>query len=322
MRNTRSRRWRAFTLVELLVVIAIIGILIALLLPAVQAAREAARRSQCTNNLKQLGLSLHNYHDTYKGFPCGFIVSQPIPNQSEFGWGSLVLPFHEQQALADAMGVTRSNLTTVLATNLSLAQTVLPAYRCPSDVAEDLNNRLNDAGDQSFAQPLGTSNYVGSGGWYDQQAANPLTADARGIYGANRSFKMRDVTDGTSNTFAISERDGKNCLAGVWPGLDLHDGAGNMVIGNTNSITAISFAVSAPINAPTQIDCDRGASSLHPGGANFLFTDGSVHFISETINYSHGGINPGDTITSGALQLMGTYQLLGLRNDGRPVGDF
>ena len=212
---------RAFTLVELLVVIAIIGILIALLLPAVQAAREAARRAQCTNNLKQLGISLHNYHDTYKGFPCGFIVSGTAPH--EFGWGSLVLPFMEQSSLGDQMNVTKSNLTAVLTADQALAephtQTVLSSYRCPSDVAEDLNDN-RPLTEFFVGWEMGTSNYVGNGGW-GVDPTNATTQDPRGIYGANKSYKMRDVIDGTSNTMAISERDGDNCLAGSWPGVEL-----------------------------------------------------------------------------------------------------
>lgn len=309
----RSLPRRGFTLVELLVVIAIIGILIALLLPAVQAAREAARRAQCTNNLKQLGVSLHNYHDTFRGFPCGFIVSSPLGvTPSEFGWGSLVLPFMEQQPLADSMGVTRSNLGSVLATNLALAQTVLSAYRCPSDIAEDLNDR------GAFADPLGTSNYVGNGGW-GVDMSNPMNAlsqDARGIYGANRSFRMRDIKDGTSNTLAIGERDGQDCEAAVWPGLNTLNG-----LSGNDGPTAVAFFVSARVNDPDVNACDRGASSLHPGGANFLFTDGSVHFLSETIDYNTGGVSFTSQMSSAAVPNLGTYQLLGIRNDGRPVGD-
>ena len=314
---------RGFTLVELLVVIAIIGILIALLLPAVQAAREAARRSQCTNNLKQLGISLHNYHDTYKGFPCGFIVSGAAPQ--EFGWGSLVLPFMEQSSLGDQMNVTRSNLTAVLMADPGLAdpltQTVLSSYRCPSDVTEDLNNH-RPLTDPFAGWEMGTSNYVGNGGW-GVAASAALTGDPRGIYGANKSYKMRDVTDGTSNTMAISERDGDNCLAGVWPGIDLGtDPSSTAVIEGPSGIAAIAHFCDVKINDPDSARCDRGVSSLHPGGANSLFTDGSVHFLSETIDFNNNGKQFSSGIGSGDIAVFGTYQLLSIRNDGRPVGEF
>jgi prepilin-type N-terminal cleavage/methylation domain-containing protein/prepilin-type processing-associated H-X9-DG protein len=311
---------RGFTLVELLVVIAIIGILIALLLPAVQAAREAARRAQCTNNLKQLGISLHNYHDTNKGFPCGFIVSGTAPH--EFGWGSLVLPFMEQSSLGDQMNVTRSNLTAVLTADLALAkphtQTVLSSYRCPSDVAEDLNNN-RPLTEFFVGWEMGTSNYVGNGGW-GVAAQNALTQDARGIYGANKSYKMRDVTDGTSNTMAISERDGRDCQAGSWPGIEL--GATGSAVEGPSGVTAVAHFCDVRINDPDPILCDRGVSSFHPGGANCLFTDGSVHFLSETIDFNNNGKQFSSTIGSGDIAVFGTYQLLSIRNDGRPVGEF
>lgn len=305
---------RGFTLVELLVVIAIIGILIALLLPAVQAAREAARRAQCTNNLKQLGVSLHNYHDTYRGFPCGFMITNmAAPVTPEFGWGSLVLPFMEQAPLADQMRVTNGNLNNTINVmgRLDLAQTVLNAYRCPSDTAEDTNDRNGD-----FPAPLGTSNYVGSGGWgVNLSASNPLASDAHGIYGANRSYRMRDVRDGTSNTLAIGEREGRNCYAGVWPGVNDPTSITAM-----DGPTAVVFFVTTRINNENANECDRGASSEHPGGANFLFCDGSVHFLSETIDYNMAGLSFGDPL--GNIANLGTYQLLGIRDDGRPVGEF
>ena len=311
---------RAFTLVELLVVIAIIGILIALLLPAVQAAREAARRAQCTNNLKQLGISLHNYHDTYKGFPCGFILSGTSPH--EFGWGSLVLPFMEQSSLGDQMNVTKSNLTAALTVDQALAephtQSVLSSYRCPSDVAEDLNDN-RPLTEFFVGWEMGTSNYVGNGGW-GVDPANAATQDPRGIYGANKSYKMRDVTDGTSNTMAIGERDGDNCLAGVWPGVEL--GASGAAVAGESGVAAIAHFCDVKINDPDSARCDRGVSSLHPGGANSLFTDGSVHFLSETIDFNNNGKQFSNTIGSGDIAVFGTYQLLSIRNDGRPVGEY
>ena len=312
----RASRRFGFTLVELLVVIAIIGILIALLLPAVQAAREAARRMHCTNNLKQLGVALHNYHDTHKTLPLGLVITNlSAPVTPEFCWSSLILPFLEQQALADQMQVTRGNLAWTInpagLNLLSLAQSPLSAYRCPSDITNETNDRDGD-----FTNPFGTSNYVACGGWgVDLNAgAAALAADPHGIYAGNRSFKLRDIRDGTSNTLAVGEREGRECFAGVWPGPEDPSNFNGM-----NGASAIGFFVTPRINGGAGSGCDRGASSLHPGGANFLFCDGSVHFLSETIDYDTAGLSFGQALTSAAVPLMGTYQHLGIRDDGQVV---
>ena len=313
----RTSKRLGFTLVELLVVIAIIGILIALLLPAVQAAREAARRMQCTNNLKQIGVALHNYHDTHKSLPPGTLITNvAIPITPEFCWASLILPFLEQQAIADQMQVTRGNLAWTIDPAgldlLSLVQSPLSAFRCPSDITEETNDRNGD-----FTNAYGTSNYVASGGWgvdYSAGAA-ALVADPHGIYAANRSFKLRDILDGTSNTLAAGEREGKNCFAGVWPGAENPSNVGGM-----NDATAVGFFVTPKINAELADGCGRGTSSLHPGGATFLFCDGSVHFLSETIDYDTGGLVYGQGLTNAAVALMGTYQHLGIRDDGQALG--
>jgi prepilin-type N-terminal cleavage/methylation domain-containing protein len=138
--SSSFRNQRGFTLVELLVVIAIIGILVGLLLPAVQAAREAARRMQCSNNLKQLALSAHNYESSHRVFPTGYIRTS---GGAGWGWGALMLPFMEQTALSSQLQVTRANLDTVLASPPSnmraLMQTPLPTFLCPSDTGAQGN---------------------------------------------------------------------------------------------------------------------------------------------------------------------------------------
>ena len=167
---------RAFTLIELLVVIAIIAILVALLLPAVQQAREAARRTQCKNNLKQIGLAIHNYHDVFNTFPPGYI--SPIANgntSSEVGvysWGSCILPQLEQTNVQQALsvGMVPLQVNAANAANLKILQTPQPAFRCPTDVGPQLNNYVSPAPaanwynmnitNGSAQVPIATSNYV------------------------------------------------------------------------------------------------------------------------------------------------------------------
>ena len=320
-----SLRKRGFTLVELLVVIAIIGILIALLLPAVQAAREAARRAQCTNNPKQLGLAHHNYHDNFKTFVyrkggtagCG---SNRLEGNCERRSGYIsLLPFLEQQAMWDQVKAGDASLGIAPEgpggwRGWGPWNGPISAALCPSDgLSPFLNTRTDRIANYAFC--IGDQIHDLSG---DQTV--------RGIFGYLRSTSIRDITDGTTNTIMMSERlkadfsirtaavgeipkevgmamsvaglrnapgtcltylDGRYFAAGtsvkgrfgLW-----HDGQPERVGFNT---------VLAP-NAPA---CGEGAntnsdeshvvippSSRHPGGVNCLLTDGSVRFISETID--------------------------------------
>jgi len=233
-----------FTLVELLVVIAIIGILIALLLPAVQAAREAARRMQCSNNLKQLGLALHNYHDTYQAFPFSWMVYLPnTPNMAGWNaqvWGVLVLPFIEQTALAsqydfrvpaieEAMGMGHN--PAIVQRNLSVIRTVVPVYVCPSvpgSPAQRIYRADLTPGGFPFRFTVAPSDYCVSSGVQPQSPfANLAYAQFPGgapgsLEGVlqfagtnpftgqfqNNTGRISDITDGTSNTFIVGERTG------------------------------------------------------------------------------------------------------------------
>jgi prepilin-type N-terminal cleavage/methylation domain-containing protein/prepilin-type processing-associated H-X9-DG protein len=290
-----------FTLVELLVVIAIIGILIALLLPAVQAAREAARRSQCTNNLKQIGLAMHNYHDTYKVFPPGWIYFGN--NQPEFGWAVFIMPFMEQKPLYDAMDPNTRKLRNLFKTgaaqaDIDLLQTVIENYKCPSDDSPELNS-LEDFGGDFF--DIATANYKGSCGSENKGKGDENT----GVLYGNSKIKFADIKDGTSSTFLAGETNSDQSAA-VWAGI----GKANSL--NVTGVYRTAGRVNFKLNGylpPGSTNNGKGFSSYHPGGANFLFCDGSVHFVSETIDY--------DTSSP-----YGTYQRLGRRNDGQPVGDF
>ena len=234
-----SRR-QGFTLIELLVVIAIIAILIALLLPAVQQAREAARRTQCRNNLKQIGLGLHNYHESYNTFPPGYVAKIPnLQTSSERGmwaWGMLILPQIDQAPLYNTLGGGTTWLDVVVATaaGRSALQTPLTVFRCPSDTGPALNNFDNTlAGNEMTGAfysrfvtdgttkiPIATSNYLMcmNAGDSTTPAVFPSQyGPALGVGFQNSSIRFRDITDGSSNTFAVGERAWKfdNLLAGA-----------------------------------------------------------------------------------------------------------
>ena len=223
---------RAFTLVELLVVIAIIGILVALLLPAIQAAREAARRSQCSNNMKQIGLAMQNYHDTYKRLPlqqtCCFGSSVATPRIYQ-SWTVRLLPFLEQQAMFDQMSFGM-NLG-LSGMDLTLKQQYLPAVMCPSD-ADSSRKDQNGADDAGGVQLAKTDYAIVSGGHlngaslipgvvgpnYAQWGTNP--ADAAQVHGcfsrSGFSARLADITDGTANTFLVGEVVGAWCQWQDW----------------------------------------------------------------------------------------------------------
>ena len=265
---SRSRR-AGFTLVELLVVIAIIGVLIALLLPAVQAAREAARRTQCKNNLHQIGLALHNFAGTHGHFPSAYEATGTLPG---WGWGTFILPFAENQPLYDAMGLPKSifgnNAAPALPTPLT--QTKLMLFRCPSDPSPERNpERLEHA----------TSNY--------RAVAGPITfptftanLDMGGVMYHNSQQRIARILDGTSNTLIVGEcildvRTGKR--AAIWPGMTGIRTSGSPPTASI-WISDVMWWVddaAAYINGPAP----QAFSSRHSGGAFFAFCDGSVRFF-------------------------------------------
>lgn len=324
---SRRRHPRSgFTLVELLVVIAIIGILIALLLPAVQAAREAARRMHCSNNLKQIGIALHNYHDTMKTFPPGFIagMTSATRTQPQWGWSALILPYLEQGPVHDAAQVKRLTLLAALdaaTTNSTIGDallTTLSAYRCPSDIAGDYIDGTDPAVERvwdsdgastntGFQPPV--SNYIGNYGLLDCVG----TIENNGVlFGSEIAIGLRDIKDGTSSVFAVGERT-ELCYHG--PGTWL--GASSMW-DTPNGVYFVVGHVLYPINDPAPDHCAEGFSSTHPGGAQFLFCDGSVHFLAETISS-----NPSTMDMNYDRMAIGLFQQLSIRNDGEPLrGEF
>ncbi len=289
----RSTPRRGFTLIELLVVIAIIAILIALLLPAVQQAREAARRSSCKSNLKQLGVALHNYHDTHSTLPPGYVQDA---SGVHWGWSTFVLPQVEASTLYEELNPGPNSLQSATsdATDLAAMQTRLSVYRCPSDVAPDLNTQRPIDGEN-----LATSNYpaCNASDFFAALDGIPVETPRRyrsnGLFRRNDGVAFRDVTDGLSNTVAVGER--------AWERNNVRLGAA-VVFGqqgdvNTDDVPdpaawnmgAVLAGAVRSINDTTDPDYDIATfSSLHTGGAQFLFADGSVHFLSENIEFNDG----------------------------------
>jgi prepilin-type N-terminal cleavage/methylation domain-containing protein/prepilin-type processing-associated H-X9-DG protein len=307
-----------FTLIELLVVIAIIAILIALLLPAVQKVREAAARAQCQNNLKQIGLALHSYHDTNKKFPQGAFDTN-VTDNAGWGWSTYILPQIEQEALYKQLNVASSTLMAQYAANpaafTTLAQTHLSVYRCPSDGAERLltERNFNAVGFAPTPYRVAKSNYLAVCGGGDTGRNNNT-----GVLFLSSVTGFSDIRDGTSNTFLVGERDTR-CFSGAWIGNQNPGGNGNT---GTNYTLG---RISVPLNSPNLADeCRDSFSSNHSGGANFLLGDGSVRFVSDTINYNNNGCWPlaNPAVACTALTGIGIYQRLGLRDDGQPVGDY
>jgi prepilin-type N-terminal cleavage/methylation domain-containing protein len=302
----RHRRFSGFTLVELLVVIAIIGILIALLLPAVQAARESARRMQCQTNLKQIGLAVHNYNETHDVLPLSYGIG---PGGNEWGGLTYILPFLEEKSRYDRLAPDGRGRPTIAAQPL-LSQPI-PAYLCPSDNGLTTNPNQGN---------LGKSDYVMSEAVFphphDQVAGLPF-------HPFGTPIKMAQITDGLSNTIAVGERAlGETpfrSYGAVWAGR-IGTNSGGMARG------------AWPPNTPwfTGIDpCTRSSwTSYHPGGLNVVLCDASVRFLTETIDSHTGYADCADTMYSKLLadvwagKINRVYQNLFLRNDRKPVGEY
>jgi len=274
------RKTRGFTLVELLVVIAIIGILIALLLPAVQAARGAARRMSNKNNLKQIGLALHTYHDMHQTFPPGWIgvdsAGRPdVEGGNGFGWCAMILPMMEQPLVFEQLDFDTSVDSP---TNAAARSTYLSAFRSPSDVGPD-SWKISAEDGSGVLATLPTSNYIGCYGTMELDDCAELppgtSCDGDGVFFQNSQVRFADILDGASNTFMVGERktDVDQGWFSTWIGV--------IPKGQDAFIRILGVADHVP-NAPVNHIDDF--SSYDPGGVHFLFSDGHVLFLNETID--------------------------------------
>ncbi|TWU26702.1 Type II secretion system protein G precursor [Novipirellula galeiformis] len=308
----RGRR-TGFTLVELLVVIAIIGVLVGLLLPAVQSAREAARRMQCTNNLKQLALAVHNYADTFKVIP----PLEIWKSGRSTNWGSsvLLLPFIEQTALRDGLNPQGDAIPNV--GDQPLLATRIDGFICPSDPGPDVNFAFND---------LGKANYLPSQGVFWA-----LYNDS----GYTQPCRLAQITDGLSHTLMYSERflgeTPFRSVGGVWAGRSKTGGnvqAHGRAAWPPNTPYAGDLADISGASDP--LNTRSAYSSLHPGGVNIARCDGSVRFVSENVDSitsypsssSTNFFRLADQAVSQPAQANRVWQNLFIPNDGNPVGDY
>ncbi|MHC2068804.1 DUF1559 family PulG-like putative transporter [Bremerella sp. T1] len=310
-----NRTRRGFTLVELLVVIAIIGVLIALLLPAVQQAREAARRMQCTNNLKQLGIALHTYNDTYRTLPMGVL--------EKHNWRVAVLPYLEQNNLYDQLDFSenfRGDQTT--ANTPLLSENAVEMFVCPSSPLDPVMNPGWNGNNYQYHHYMGVSGAVGTSvgtcqKFYGWNCDN-------GPFSVNKKVRLAELTDGTSNTMIVGEQSERvkytGSGVGSWPFAEgktmspggYHggwEGPGNLSetgsqYGIMSGIVPIQYGPNA--TCPDPWDCgycyinSTILASAHPGGINILLADGSVRFIPETIDLNN-------------------FKLLALKSDGEVV---
>jgi len=309
----RTRR-RGFTLVELLVVIAIIGILVALLLPAIQAAREAARRASCTNNMKQFGLAIHNVHDTFGVIPAGSFPPRPATSPtpasqwrySRFSGWAVLLPYLEQQALHDSFNIFED-----YGHADNIPQDPVPLLFCSSRRAPRRQPITNGQaqGDYAFCAGGQMANGTWSNVIADLSASQnngmflaPALEPGGRIWLKPGQLTFAQITDGMSNTFAVGEKR-----------VEEFRNASNVLIDGVTQGTAdgpqfrwgyhSNRVVRSPMNGPiltTWNDTDCNFGSKHPGGCNFLFGDGAVRFIPENINWD-------------------VYNTLAARDSGKPV---
>lgn len=303
-------RRRGFTLIELLVVIAIIAILIGLLVPAVQKVRDAAARMQCSNNLKQFGLALHNYHDTNNGFPAAYWYPPTTQQPGVIGWGVYVLPYIEQDNIYKQYVLTSHFFQPP---NAALIQIPIKTFRCPSSPGpNELNSTPGGLLPGIPAYQAAKSDYAPTSGilgsLWDIIVGPPAEGNRHSVIRANTNQRIADVQDGTSNTIMLCEIAGRN---GVYRQGRLIAATGNLGGGWGDPINGENWFGGSGFNGSGQGGCvinctneyGKGMYAFHSGGANTVFADGSVHFLSQgmstrtlafLVTAAKGEVVPGD----------------------------
>ena len=310
-----------FTLIELLVVIAIIGVLIALLLPAIQQAREAARRSQCKNNLKQVGLAMQNYIDVHSVLPPGNVIQ---------GHGAtalqMILPMLDNMALYEQLNFERGSGSFYFGSAASVVNStavdgyLINGWICPSSPLDKLASVTNSSASPSYTVRLMKGNYIFIGGADDHPTADNIAergpVSAGGMFMKNRCIKLNEVSDGTSKTIMVAEQSGRGVNPGSGSNVDIRgssasgawmgqsqagnpNGNGTYPTGGTSSNNARCFMITTvgyPIGFKQQIvgavgtpgtragDCNTPIQAAHSGGAHALLVDGSVAFLSDSLD--------------------------------------
>lgn len=343
----RSTKRRGFTLIELLVVIAIIAILIALLLPAVQQAREAARRTQCKNNLKQLGLALHNYHDVHDTFPQA-ARGALHPNHADWGYGewtgfsaqTMLLPMIDQAPLYNQIDITHSGSEDPVTGDLG--GTLLPAFHCPSDTSLD---PIDTHGPHTWAS--GINYLVNTGPNVSYQAADGANVGPFHWQDSRRPTKIRDIKDGTSNTILMAER-----TRGDLNNSDVGDGDVIAFGGDRAAIQPMTFPTVAELETTfNTTDCPTGTGQYSTVGQSWMKPANGWTMLSTMQGpngripdcSAGGGLTDGPGLIGarsrhegGAQVLMGDgavrfvsenidhtlYQSLGGKSEGNVIGEF
>jgi prepilin-type N-terminal cleavage/methylation domain-containing protein/prepilin-type processing-associated H-X9-DG protein len=323
-RRTTLEHGSGFTLVELLVTISIIGVLVGLLMPAVQSARESSRRAHCENNIKQMGLACLEFEVQTKRLPSGTMRSKDDGDPTGvagFGWGAQILPYLQQDALYSHLTLPGGELNDVLQTEVGkqLAQVPLTIFRCPSDTGYVLNTDRPFGGSKyAIHNPDGTttdllaskSNYIGNHGtrFVTPDQITNQKMDSFGVFWQDSKCSDAMITDGSSNTILVGERKTED-WAGVWIGVRNYTNDSDCGLRQNLGISNVK------INTPTE-DTRRGFSSHHPGGSLFVFCDGHVEFLSNDIDFNQDGAT---SKVASEKDKMGVYQRLIRRNDGEVI---
>ncbi len=321
-----QRRLRGFTLIELLVVIAIIAVLIALLLPAVQQAREAARRSACKNNVKQLGLALHNYHDTHGVFPPG-VTNGPTNNSGGAPMYIMMLPYLDQAGVYNQLNFSANAGDTYNPAFQPAVNTIIPVYNCPTSTAS--RSYLAYGGTSAWYTQLGMTEYLGIAG-SDRgpnvvtYSGGPMSADGcfshTARWGQAAKVRIADISDGASNTAGMGEFSGLTKGQKYYANNGRGDDGEPWCLGEDynwqyalrtvtvppNSAWFYNSAMILPGYTPAPVTGrlnDAALHSMHVGGIHILLMDGGVRFISENIH-------------------MGTFKNLADKADGNILGEF